>query len=129
MWLHIYFLDDKDNGLTTERFRCFMKQLFVYYLFVSFLYYRMLFGQNFHCFFPAVLPLSWSTSISFFFTVVESSLKEYDQGKQNQRERRLELGRGSVRTRGQTLWFSRYSYIRTVWNQTSEFFFFFGGGL
>ncbi len=45
-------------------------------------------------FFPAVLPLSWSTSISFFFTVVESSLKEYDQGEKDQRDRRVALGRG-----------------------------------
>jgi hypothetical protein len=41
----------------------------------------MLFGIKCTLFFSAVLPLSWSTSISFFFTVVESSLKEYDQGK------------------------------------------------
>jgi hypothetical protein len=70
----------------------------------------MLFGKKCTLFFPAVLPLSWSTSISFFFTVVESSLKEYDQGRKNQRERRVELGRESVRNRmrGQTLWFSGY---------------------
>jgi hypothetical protein len=119
VWLHSLednFLEDTDNGLTLCVFP-FCK----FSLGCSLV-------KKLHCFLSAVLPLSWSTSISLFFTVVESSLKQYDQGKKNQRDRRVALGRGSVRTRGQTLWFSTRIFVLCGITHHKEFIFVWGGG-